>query len=528
MIYKGMIKIKRYLSLLLGVLFLLSSCSWKTPIFDNTDEDGLIINEMESVIRIFAEDAKTLNPCANIPESLADAMEIIYEPLFDFDDALNPIPVLAKSCEAYGESQYKIKVKNGIKWHDGTQFTADDVVYTINLLKTEKNNYSKEIAKVTEAVLVSPDELLVSVSEPVVNFTGLLSFPVVKKDTQLYAKVAPTGTGPYKFSKKKGNVYTFVKNDEWHMGDASDKTITLTLMKDTESAVYAFDANEADLISSRITDLKDNVPRGNVFEHGYLSNRLVFLGMNTSEGVLSDAEVRVALSYLIDKNSIIKKHLYSKGRAVDVPVYPKAWFYDAKEDSIEVNIDSSYLEKILNKFDWHKKNGLYTKDYDDYDAELTLSILINKENAERKAIAEDIADIFKKAGIIVKIKTAPYEEYTQRIKNGEYSMFIGEIEMDKNMDPSNLVRSGENYFSYSSEEMDAQLARMTQPDADLTKLYSDFSTVFLKDMPFVPLFFREESLITNSHMSGIGTPNYYRIYRNVENWYVSRKTEVKK
>ena len=107
-------------------------------------------------------------------------------------------------------------------------------------------------------------------------------------------------------------------------------------------------------------------------------------------------------------------------------------------------------------------------------------------------------------------------------------MFIGEIEMDKNMDPSNLVRSGENYFSYSSEEMDAQLARMTQPDADLTRLYSDFSTVFLKDMPFVPLFFREESLITNSHMSGIGTPNYYRIYRNGENWYVSRKTEVKK
>ena len=111
----------------------------------------------------------------------------------------------------------------------------------------------------------------------------------------------------------------------------------------------------------------------------------------------------------------------------------------------------------------------------------------------------------------------------------DYSMFIGEIAMDKNMDPSGLVKSGANYFGYSSREMDDALSNMCRggTNEELSAGYSEFAGVFMREMPFVPLFFRKEAMISTAALAGFGMPNYCKTYRNVENWYISQKVELK-
>ena len=526
-----MFKIKRYLSLIVAVLLLVSACASDKSGGDTQEFDGeLIINENNSVFRFVAESAEALLPTANIPESLADAVSMIYEPLFDFDENLNPIPVLGVECVRVDQRQYRVTLKSGVKWHDGSDFNANDVIYTVNALKSSENVYSADVKKITQVDFVSKNKVLFTLSEPVVNFKGLLGFPIIKRNTSLsdFSDFVPVGTGSYKFSEKKGGTYSFVKNAEWHGGEASDKTVTITLLKDKQSAVYAFDANEADIISSKLMDLRENTPRRKVSVQEYISNDLTFLGFNTSQGLLSLPEVRRAVAYLIDKDDIVKSELYGRAVAADVPIYPKAWFYNAADDVVEVNVDNTYLERVLGDNGWFKKNGVYTKDFGSYETELTLSILVNSDNEEKKAIAAKLAKILTDNGIIVRVKAYPYDRYLGSIRSGEFSMFIGETAMEKSMDPTDLVKSGKNYFLFSNEETDDILSRMSaaESDEELSALYSEFSGIFLKEMPFVPLFFRKGELILASGLSGFGTPNYYRPYRNVENLYFSQKVEL--
>lgn len=514
---------------MLACIFFISSCSVKEQTEETGDVGELIINDSNTSFRFVAEETECFLPTEKIPVSLAEFLEMIYEPLFDFDGELNPVAVLAQNCVAVSSTQYRVTLKDGVHWHDGSEFNANDVIYTVNALKNTENPFSTEVRNISGVDFVSRNKVLFTLTEPTVNFEGLLSFPVIKRNTPRSEKnFSPNGTGPYRFLEKKNNTYYFEKNTDWHGGDASEKTISVTFMKDKESAVYAFEANEADVISSELMDLSKNTPRGQVTVKDYISNNLTFLGMNTSEGILSVPEIRCAVSYIIDKQKIVDEDVYGRGEPTDVPVVPNAWFCK-KSNSLEIRSDGSYLERLLNENGWFKEKGLFVKDFGKYKSELTLSILVNKDNAEKTAIAKSVARVLGENGITVKVKAVPYEQYTGLVRSMDYSMFIGEIVLDKNMDPSKVVKSGKNYFGYSSEKMDEVLKSMGNArEADEVKAcYEDFCSVFLSETPFVPLFFRKKSMIASSSLSGCGAPDYYKTYRNIENWYVSQKVELK-
>ncbi len=506
----------------------MSSCSFREKNVPDGEDAELIINENNTVFRFVAEEADTMLPVCNIPQSLADALACVYEPLYDFDESLNKIPVLATNCTRSGKYQYKVDLKDGVLWHDGSEFVATDVIYTVNALKKGESVYSPAVSKITQVDVINRHKLLFTLSEPTVNFEGLLTFPIIKRNTPTDKYTEPVGTGPYKYKEKKNNTYIFEKNSDWHGGGASDKTINITLLKDKQSAVFAFEANEADVISSSLIDLTQNTPKGKVSVQDYISKNLTFLGMNDSEGILSLPDMRKAVAYLIDKNKIIKSDVYGRGEAVDVPIYPKAWYFSDEFGNIEISGSTDYLERVLNDNDWYKKDGVYVKDFGGYETELTLSILVNSDNEEKTHISESIAAMLEENGIRVKIKAVPYERYLVKIKDKDFSMFLGEISMPQNMDPSDLVKSGDNYFSYSSGQMDDIISRLTsvsEPE-EVQSCYGEFFKLFSEDMPFVPLFFRKDSFVYNSKLSGFGMPDYFKTYRNIENWYFSQKVEL--
>ncbi len=523
---RGMIDIKRYLSFILAILMLLSGCSKKEEEGKDLEGGGkLIINKGNTTIRFVAEQSPSLYFTDNISASLMEFERIIYEPLFNFDEALNPIPVLATGYERIGTLQYSVELKKGIKWHSGDDFSARDVIYTINKLKESKSIYYQDVDKISYIDGVSNNKLIFTMKEPVVNFVGLLSFPIIRNNAIEEQNIF-NGTGPYKLKESKNSTYTFIKNENWHKGEASDKTVVLTILKDKNASVYAFEANEADIITTSSMDISNNTPRWETFVQNYISNNLTFLGFNhTEDSVLSNAEVRCGISYLLDKEGIIKEDMYGQGTVVDVPVYPKAWFYNKSNNILEVKSDGNYLEGILKELGWVKKNGVYTKNFDSYESELTLSILVNKDNPEKVAIAESIKKTLEKNGIITKVKPVSYNDYIQKISYKDFSMFIGEISMPKTMDPTKLVGSGGNYFSYANEEMDKtlDLMRIAKTNEEVMKAFDEFTGLFKREMPFVPLFFRTESIVMTSNLSGFGMPNYYGAYQNAENWYFSKK-----
>jgi len=493
-------------------------------------EGELIIREDNTEFHVVMEMPDSMIPTVTTQKSTAEVLQILYEPLFRFDEQLRPLPCLAESWSVLsGAKQYYINLKKDILWHDGSTLTANDVVDTIASIQNGVGIYRNAVADIAQAEVVNRHKVLITLNRPVVNFIGQLGFPIIKRNTD--EEQPPVGTGAYRFvEKQSGNRILLEPNPDWHGGDAGNKKIVVTGVRDAEAAVYAFHANEADIISSSMMDLRENSPRGEIAKQEYLSNKLTFLGMNHEHELLKLPEIRRALEYLIDRNEIIEKDMYGLGVPVDVPVVPQAWFYNRQTGMVEVQTDAQYLQELLTGQGWYLRDGFYYKDYGAYENRLSFRILVNKDNEEKVAIAKRIAQMLMTVGIDANIRAVGYEQYLGLIRDKSFTLFLGEIEMDWSMDPTSLVGSGRNYFSYASEAMDAVLEQMVRAESqeDLALQYDAFCRIFLEDMPFVPLFFRKEAILYAAELTGAGAPDFYGVYRDVEKWYFSQKINLGK
>lgn len=496
------------------------------------EEGELIIHESTAQVRFAVDAADSMIPTVTSSRAMAEVMELVYEPLFSFDEKLNAVPVLAEGWSMTDNGrQYYVSLKQGVSWHDGTAFNANDVIYTINMIKGGNGLYKSAVENIKEADVVSRSKILITLNHPEANFVGQLGFPVVKRNTptEPNSEEIPVGTGPYRYAEKKsGNRFSLAANPDWHGGEASEKEILVSIAKDSAAAVSAFLASESDLITSSLLDLKSQSPRGSVTRRDYLSEKLTFLGMNHENELLRLPELRKTIAYLIDKKSLVEKEVYGLGEAADLPVLPGVWFHD--EDTVEVEIDDSLLGQLLYDQGWYQKDGYFYKDFGNYEEQLCFSLLVNKDNPEKMNLAKQIAMDLNAAGINTKLRAVGYEQYLGLVREKQFDLFIGENEMPWSMDPSRLVHSAENYFGYQSEAMDEILSRLkkTAGAEEYKAVYGEFCSLFLEDMPFVPLFFRKEALFYDASLSAVGAPNFYRVYNQPENWYFSEKYNLAK
>lgn len=514
----------RYL-LIFVILFMCGCTPSENENTDNSEKlsrGELIIIDGESAISLPAYNFDTFNPVITSSEVIADGMRAVYEPLFDFDAAGRKTGVLAQSISISGDGlTATVYLKSGVLWHDGSALSGDDVAYTVNTIKSNKSVYSKNMRDVVSCRSTG-DAVVFTLSRPVPEFAALLNFPIIKNGTswERSTDYIPIGTGPYKYKEKSGsNKVIFTANENWHLGAAKIKNISFELLKDKESTVYAFEANELQCITTKTIDLTKHTPRGAVKTADYISNNMIFLGMNFYNSVLWGESTRQALAYMIDKEKIVKSDMYDRAVEADVPVNPSMWYYNAETG---YNFDVAYAEEILAADGWIKNEyGKYIRDFNGTNQALELELLVNSESDEKISIANRIASQFNDAGMNIKIVPLPYEQYIQRVNAKQFDLFIGEVEMPGNMDPTILTGSGGNYFTYVSGQMDNLIKTMglTQDETAYKELNRQFAELFCKDMPFAPICFKKGALIYSSAINGDIKPNVYGIYSDIGEWY---------
>ena len=178
--------------------------------YNSKDEDteGIIVGtDSQSAINLAIDSLDTLNPIFTKSKSVSDCMQLIFEPLFTFDEAFNPINVLAQSLTPSADfKSYTLKLYEGIMWHDGTPLTANDVRHTINLIRYNDSRYTSMLKYITNVSVADNYTLVITLPRPVCNFSALLSFPIVKSNTSAdnLSEYIPIGTGAFKYSSKSG------------------------------------------------------------------------------------------------------------------------------------------------------------------------------------------------------------------------------------------------------------------------------------------------------------------------------------
>lgn len=270
----------------------------------------------------------------------------IFEGLLDADTDGSMVPHLAHDYEISDDGlTYTFYLEEGVSFHDGSEMTADDVVYTYSTLAglTGGDVLSDKWDIVSQVEALDDYTVEVTLDSPDSGFLARTITAIVPADYEDQAS-APVGTGPYQFVNHSiDQTITLEKFDDYFQGSDFDVDVVhFDVMADEETALLAFQAGEIDFITA-VSD--QNLTRVNESANvvsGPL-NMVMMLALNHEVEPLNELEVRQAMNMVVNKQEIIDVALDGQGDALHTLMSPVMDFY-MNEDTVDyytVNVDEA-------------------------------------------------------------------------------------------------------------------------------------------------------------------------------------------
>ena len=145
---------------------------------EQTESENEIIKEISLGIAEF----DTINPILSKNKYVQEITKIIYEPLLELDSEYKIQNCLASEWAKTSETTYLIKLKNDIKWSNGENLTADDVLFTIDILKKIPSIYAYNVQYVTKVDKIDTQSLQITIDHEIPFFEYNLIFPIMNKN----------------------------------------------------------------------------------------------------------------------------------------------------------------------------------------------------------------------------------------------------------------------------------------------------------------------------------------------------------
>ncbi len=309
---------KKILSLVLLTALVLSSVAGcgKTEVPVSAAPDAPV--EYKDTITLATyKDPATLDPMeSNKPDIIYVALNI-FDPLVIKDSLTGEVtPMLAESYEYLDDTTIRFHLRKGVKFHDGGDFTAEDVLFSYTRAKANPISYSTFAPfDLDNSKIVDDYTFDLKMYEPYAPvFTtlsggrsGIASKAAVERLGDAEYARNPVGTGPYKFvSWETGTQITLERNDEYWGEKGQTKNLVFKVIPEASSRVIALETGEADLAYSINGS---DVNRVNDIEgfHAEVtpSFRYTLLTFSMQDEVLSNKDLRYALSYAIDRESLV-------------------------------------------------------------------------------------------------------------------------------------------------------------------------------------------------------------------------------
>jgi oligopeptide transport system substrate-binding protein len=305
----------------------------------------------EKVVRLALPegDANSLDPHQLFTLAETQILNQVYEGLVQYDQkTLQPVPALAEKWELSADGlKYTFHLRKGVKFHNGREFTADDVKFTFNRLIDAKvaTTYARSIVigsiagfadadagKATELSgikVVDPQTVEITLSAPNSAFLPILTMTqavIVPKEATTDAKKfaeSPLGTGPFKFVEwKRQEQITLVANPDYWRGKPQIDRAILRVIPEKSAAMVEFTAGNLDMVSVPPPDIArvraDASLKDRLQDIGVLSSWWMFLNLN--QAPLDNVKVRQALNYAVDRDSIVKSVLQGQGVPSNGPI----------------------------------------------------------------------------------------------------------------------------------------------------------------------------------------------------------------
>lgn len=479
-----------------------------------------------------------------------DVDQLLFSSLVRFDENGLPQPDLAESWGySHDGTLYNLSLRKGMVWHDGKPVNADDVLFTISLLKTKNPLIPDDISTFWNDVQVqrfSDTQIQFRLPEAFAPFLDYLSFKVLPKHklgTVSLDKLIsdpfnmdPVGSGPYHFDRfivENNQVAGVVLDlfDKYYGKKPLIQKVVFRYYADSKAALTAYQAGDVQGIGQVTVDVLPAVlkePNLEVFTSRLPTMTMIYLNLNNPEvPFLQDPVLRQALLMAINRQAMINNVLYGQAVIANGPIMPGTWaYYDGGND---ITYDPEGAQQILNGAGYKAAtSGLTTKD-----GTAVKFQLLFPDDPQHQALAQMIKTNWKALGIQVQLDAQPYNTViNDRLEQRVYQAALVEVNLSNSPDPDPYpfwdqaqASGGQNYSQWANKSASEYLeqARIVNDLAERAKDYRNFQVLFSKDMPSLPLFYPVYTYAIDKGVQGVQVGPLLdpsdRFY-NVADWYL--------
>lgn len=434
----------------------------------------------------------------------------IFDGLVNQDERQQIQPALATSWTAIDDNTWEFELREGVTFHDGSSFEADDVIASINRVPLAASNspssfvpYVENITGV-EAVDSHTVRITTETPSPLLpnNLSRIAILPSELENvpsTTLNGGEQVIGTGPFKFvSWVPDSQVQLTRNDNYWGEPAAWENVTYRVFTNPSARVAAILSGDVDMIESIPTaDVETLRNAENVEVVTQSSNRVMYLHMDQDrdqspfavgpdgENPLLNPQVRRAISLAIDRQALIDRIMDGQGVPAGQLV-PEGYF--GLDPSIEVDVyDPERARELLAEagypdgfqLTFHASNDRYPND---------------------SLIAQAIGQMLTRVGIKTEIVTLPASVYFSRASNLEFSFIMGGAAVETGeasgvlgplLETHSDTAGQGNRGRYSSQAFDEalQTARTTIDDAEREALLQEAMRIAMTDLGVIPVFF---------------------------------------
>jgi len=483
----------------------------------------------------------------------------IFEPLLVYDfDTLELKPRLAESYEVLpavhsgqaGSSdsiEITFRLRNDVHFSDGAPVTADDVIFTyqtiINLMIDAVNIASLYI-DVAEAVRVNERTVKFIMKRPYFKTLEILSFwdvGILPKHIYKFRDAAqfnkhisnPVGSGPYVLEKWDTGREIVLSRNENYWGDKPKlKKIIYKFITNPLACIQALRSHQVDIIipeSEQFADLVDDQKFCEEFYSLAYWNPGVpffYIGWNQNTPFFSDKRVRLAMTYMINREEIVRHLLEGNGQVITGPFYIKGHQNDTTIEPWPY--DTPKGVNLLEQAGWIDSDGDGLRDKDG--TAFRFRFMYSSDSALYNRIARFLKDEMAKAGIEVILDPLEWSVILSRLTNRQFEAYIAGWSADLLEDPYKLFHSSQtgnngcNYVGFYNPQADAiiEQAKRTINDDERNKLYHQLHRILHEEQPFTFLFTRPSFRLVDRRFKNV---TIHKMGLNYLEWYVPKNEQ---
>ena len=478
-----------------------------------------------------------------------DLAALLFNGLTFTDERGQIQPDLADKWEISKDNlSYTFHLRRDVRWHDGTPFTADDVVFTIDVLRAPGFQGPPGLANLWRTVKVervAPYMVRFTLAEPFAPFLsyttiGLLPAHLLKDvpARQLPDRpfnMHPTGTGPFKVHEVTSQHALLLANTAYYGVRPYLDKIEFVFYPDYPSVLAAYRRGEIHGISrvppEYLSEVlaEDNLKLYFAPLSGYA---LVFL--NLERPIFQEREVRQSLLWATDRQKIIDQILEGRALVATGPVMPLTWAYEV--DIPQYTYDPAKAEFLLEEAGWSDENGDGVREK----GELRLQFaLLTNDDATRIKIINELTRQWAEVGVRAVPQTAGVAGVVRDfLAPQNYDAIFYEWQrLPADPDPypqwhsTQSLGMGQNFTGYSNERADLIMeeARQTTDSERRGALYRELQRILAEDVPALPLYHPVYSYAIDERVREVQVgpmqdgPDRFR---TVAQWYIATRRVI--